>query len=75
MREAIGIRGRLDVLVNAAGVSRVIPHADLTAATPDVWQEFQEINVVTPFGLVTEAQTAPREVAARGRSGCVVNDN
>jgi len=31
--------GRLDVLVHNAGISRVIPHADLDAATPAIWRE------------------------------------
>jgi NAD(P)-dependent dehydrogenase (short-subunit alcohol dehydrogenase family) len=29
---------RLDVLVNNAGISRVIPHGDLAAATPSIWR-------------------------------------
>jgi NAD(P)-dependent dehydrogenase (short-subunit alcohol dehydrogenase family) len=65
--------GRLDVLVNNAGISRVIPHADLDAAIPDVWHELYEVNVVAPFRLVSEAQSALRDAAARGRPGCVVN--
>ncbi|MDP9651922.1 SDR family NAD(P)-dependent oxidoreductase [Paraburkholderia caledonica] len=73
VREAVSVWGRLDVLVNNAGVSRVIPHNDLAAATPDVWQELHEINVVAPFRLVTEAQSALREAATRGKAGCVVN--
>jgi NAD(P)-dependent dehydrogenase (short-subunit alcohol dehydrogenase family) len=41
--------GRLDVLVNNAGISRVIPHADLDAATPAIWREMYEVNVVAPW--------------------------
>ncbi|PCE24027.1 short-chain dehydrogenase [Paraburkholderia acidicola] len=73
IREAIAAWGRLDVLVNNAGISRVIPHADLAAATPDVWHELHEVNVIAPFRLVAEAEAALREAAARGRPGCVVN--
>jgi NAD(P)-dependent dehydrogenase (short-subunit alcohol dehydrogenase family) len=69
IHEAIGVWGRLDVLVNNADISRVIPHNDLAAATPDVWQELHEVNVVAPFRLVTEAQWALRESAARGKAG------
>ncbi|MGX5887748.1 SDR family oxidoreductase, partial [Burkholderia gladioli] len=73
VREAIAAWGHLDVLVNNAGISHVIPHADLAAATPAIWQALHEVNVVAPFRLVSEAQAALREAAARGRPGCVVN--
>jgi len=73
VREAVAAWGRLDVLVNNAGVSRVIPHADLAAATPDIWHELHEVNVVAPFRLVAEAQAALQAAAAQGRAACVVN--
>ncbi len=73
VREAIAAWGRLDVLVNNAGISRVIPHADLAEATPDIWHELHEVNVVAPFRLVAEAQAALKAAAAQGRPACVVN--
>jgi ketoreductase RED2 len=38
--------GRLDILVNNAGTTRVIPHADLDAATDEVWREIFDVNVL-----------------------------
>ncbi len=73
VRQAIARWGRLDVLINNAGISRVIPHADLKAASPAVWHALHEVNVVAPFRLVAEAETALRDAARRGRPACVVN--
>jgi NAD(P)-dependent dehydrogenase (short-subunit alcohol dehydrogenase family) len=73
VREAVAVWGRLDVLVNNAGISRVIPHEDLAAATPAIWQELHEVNVIAPFRLAAEAESALRDAAARGRPGCIVN--
>jgi NAD(P)-dependent dehydrogenase (short-subunit alcohol dehydrogenase family) len=60
---------RLDVLVNNAGMTRVIAHGDLAAATPEVWRAIYEVNVIAPFVLVTAAEAALRAAAP----GCVVN--
>lgn len=73
IREAIASWGRLDVLVNNAGISRVISHQDLAAATPDVWHELYEVNVVAPFRLITEAESALRDSKRFGRPGCIIN--
>jgi len=73
IREATAAWGRLDVLVNNAGISQVIAHDDLAAATPAIWRALYEVNVVAPFRLVAEAESALRDAAARGRPGCIVN--
>ncbi len=62
--------GRLDVLINNAGISRIIPHSDLNAATPDIWRELYEVNVVAPWQLITEAVPIMR---LSGNSPCIVN--
>jgi ketoreductase RED2 len=61
--------GRLDVLVNNAGTTQVIPHADLDAATPDVFRRLFEVNVVGTWQVTTAAMPHLRESGA----GCVVN--
>jgi NAD(P)-dependent dehydrogenase (short-subunit alcohol dehydrogenase family) len=73
VRSACEQWGRLDVLVNNAGISKVIAHGDLAAVTSDIWQTLNEVNVVAPFRLVAEAESALRESARKGGPACVVN--
>jgi NAD(P)-dependent dehydrogenase (short-subunit alcohol dehydrogenase family) len=61
--------GRLDLLVNNAGTTQIIPHDDLAAATPEVWRRLYDVNVIAPFVLVTAAEQALRAADP----GCVVN--
>ncbi len=60
--------GRLDVLVNNAGLSIRIPHTDLKAATPALWRQMLDVNLISPFVLVAEA-----EAALRRAKGSIVN--
>jgi NAD(P)-dependent dehydrogenase (short-subunit alcohol dehydrogenase family) len=53
--EVVSRLGRLDVLVNNAGTTRLIPHADLESATPEIWAEIYATNVIAPFVLTTAA--------------------
>jgi NAD(P)-dependent dehydrogenase (short-subunit alcohol dehydrogenase family) len=69
VEQTVAQHGRLDVLVNNAGTTEVIAHADLAAATPEVWRRLYEVNVIAPFVLVTAAEQALRAAAP----GCVVN--
>lgn len=60
--------GGLDVLVNNAGTTRFVPHADLAGASRPVWEEILRVNLLGPFSLTTAARPALEE-----RGGCVVN--
>jgi NAD(P)-dependent dehydrogenase (short-subunit alcohol dehydrogenase family) len=73
VRDVLARHGRLDVLVNNAGQSIRIPHADLKAATPQVWRRMMDVNVIAPWILVAEAETALRRSAGSGRPACIVN--
>ncbi len=61
--------GQLDVLVNNAGTTQVIPHHDLEAASPDVFRRIFEVNVFGTWALTRLAMPALR---ADG-GGSVVN--
>ena len=69
VREAVGRFGRLDVLVNNAGTTVRIPHADLDTATPDVFRRLFDVNVVGAWQTTVAAVPHLRETGA----GCVVN--
>ena len=62
--------GRLDILINNAGTTRLIPHSDLEAATPEIWAEIYATNVIAPFVLTTAARP---HLAASPAGGVVVN--
>jgi ketoreductase RED2 len=47
--------GRLDVLVNNAGTTVVIPHADFEAATPEVWRRILDVNVIGTWQVTVAA--------------------
>jgi NAD(P)-dependent dehydrogenase (short-subunit alcohol dehydrogenase family) len=66
----VAAHGRLDILVNNVGATRVIAHADLEAATPEIWADIYAVNVIAPFVLTTAAAPHLR-VAPAG--GVVVN--
>ncbi|MFF2197918.1 SDR family NAD(P)-dependent oxidoreductase [Streptomyces sp. NPDC058157] len=69
VRAATDAYGRLDVLVNNAGVTRFIPLGDLEAADARAWREIFDVNVIGAWQMITAA--APH-LKASG-AGSVVN--
>ena len=61
--------GRVDVLVNNAGTTVRIDHADLDAATPEIFRRLYDVNVVGAWQVTVAAMPHLR---ASG-DGCVVN--
>jgi NAD(P)-dependent dehydrogenase (short-subunit alcohol dehydrogenase family) len=64
---------RLDVLVNNAGISATIPHTSLKEATPEIWRDLYEINVIAPWTLIAEAENALRQSSSRECPSCILN--
>jgi NAD(P)-dependent dehydrogenase (short-subunit alcohol dehydrogenase family) len=71
--EVLVHHGRLDVLVNNAGMNTIIPHTDLQKASADVWRNLYEVNVIAPWTLITEAETALRTTSQSERPSCILN--
>ncbi|MBW9249135.1 MAG: SDR family oxidoreductase [Acidithiobacillus ferriphilus] len=65
--------GRLDVLVNNAGESSMIPHDDLLAATPDIWHRLYELHVVAPWQLVALSEPYLRAASTPEHPASVLN--
>lgn len=70
IKQTVAHCGRMDVLVNNAGISRVISHDDLQAATPAIWRDLHEVNVIAPWQLITEAEPHLRR---SDFSPCIIN--
>jgi ketoreductase RED2 len=61
--------GRLDALVNNAGMTARIPHEDVSAVTPDLFTRILEVNVVGPWRMIGAALPALRAATP----GSIVN--
>jgi NAD(P)-dependent dehydrogenase (short-subunit alcohol dehydrogenase family) len=65
--------GRLDVLVNNAGINAMIPHGSLKQASPEVWRSLYEVNVIAPWTLISEAEDALRKASTLECPSSIVN--
>jgi 3-oxoacyl-[acyl-carrier protein] reductase len=59
--EASRAFGRLDVLVNNAGTTSFIPHADLEKVTHEDWTRILDVNLIGPFQCTRAARELLRE--------------
>ncbi len=64
--EVVRRHGALDVLVNNAGTTEVIPHHDLESASPEVWRRIFDVNVIGTW-QVTVAAVDHLRASGRGQ--------
>ena len=65
--------GRLDVLVNNAALTEVIDHSNLKAATPEIWRMLHEVNVISPWTLISEAEPLLKKSSSESATSCILN--
>ena len=65
--------GRLDVLVNNAGINALIPHGSLKESSPEIWRRLYEVNVIAPWTLISEAEQALRQASTPTTPSCILN--
>lgn len=71
--DVLSRHGRLDVLVNNAGISAAIPHRSLKEATAETWRNLYEVNVIAPWTLIAEAEQALRDASSPDCPSCIIN--
>jgi 3-oxoacyl-[acyl-carrier protein] reductase len=66
--------GRIDALINNAGITKHVPHADLDGLSAEDFQRLFGVNTIGPFQMVRAARSLLEAGAkASGRASAVVN--
>ncbi len=65
--------GRLDILVNNAGITATIPHASLKEGSAEIWRSLYDVNVISPWILIAEAENALRHSSRDDCPSCILN--
>ncbi|MEO1095125.1 MAG: SDR family oxidoreductase [Cyanobacteria bacterium J06638_28] len=71
--QVLAHHGRLDVLVNNAGMTATIPHANLKEASAQIWRDLYEVNVIAPWTLIAEAEALLRQSSRHECPSCILN--
>ena len=71
--EVLANHGRLDVLVNNAAINAIIPHNSLKEATSEIWRELYAVNVIAPWIIISESESALKESSSIEQSSCIIN--
>jgi NAD(P)-dependent dehydrogenase (short-subunit alcohol dehydrogenase family) len=67
VQETVKEYGRLDIMVNNAGISMALPSEDLE---PEDWQRALETDL---YGVFYGCQSAARQMMVQGTGGCIIN--
>jgi NAD(P)-dependent dehydrogenase (short-subunit alcohol dehydrogenase family) len=73
MAEVLRQHGRLDVLVNNAGMTATIPHGAMKDASAEIWRAIHDVNVIAPWTLIAEAEDALRQSSSPACPSCILN--
>ena len=65
--------GRIDALINCAGTTRFVPHADLAQIDDAEFERVYRVNLIGMFQMTRAAAPWLREAATAGRSASVIN--
>ncbi|MBK9360287.1 MAG: SDR family oxidoreductase [Rubrivivax sp.] len=73
VQEAVDAFGRLDVLVNAAGISKMVPHDRLHDISAEDFQRIYAVNTIGPFQMIRAAAPALKAASTESQRSAVVN--